>query len=78
MVSISVNIITGLIAFVFIAIFTIGLAKSIASGFSGFKGALPFIIIVGFVLLLALYDLYATTIRKSMNSNLAKASQHRE
>lgn len=69
MVSRKVNIICGLIAFAILATFTIGLSKSISSGFAGFKGGLPFMIIVAIVLLLALYDFYDSAIRKSKNSD---------
>lgn len=44
-------------------VFIIGLAHSIAIGFAGFKGALPFIIIVAFVLSLMLYDFYDQCIK---------------
>ena len=64
MVSRRVNIITGLIGLAIVATFTIGLSKSISSGFAGFEGGLPFAIIVGFVLLLAAYDFYDSGIRK--------------
>ena len=65
MVSRKVNIICGLIAFAILATFTVGLSKSISSGFAGFKGGLPFAVIVGFVLLLAFYDFYDSAIRKN-------------
>jgi len=68
MVSRKVNIICGLIAFAILATFIIGLSISISSGFAGFKGGLPFAIIVGFVLLLALYDWYDTAIRKTKDN----------
>ena len=69
MVSRKVNIICGFIALAILATFTLGLSKSISSGFAGFKGGLPFAIIVGFVLILALYDFYDTAIRKSKSSD---------
>ena len=47
------------------ATFVIGLAKSIADGFAGFKGALPFLLIVAFVMCLAIYNFYEQCIRKS-------------
>jgi sterol desaturase/sphingolipid hydroxylase (fatty acid hydroxylase superfamily) len=53
-----VNIITGFIGAALVMVFVIGLAHSIATGFAGFNGALPFIIIVAFVLCLLLYDFY--------------------
>jgi phosphate/sulfate permease len=61
-------IIAGLIGFGLVATFTIGLAISISSGFAGIYGGLPFVIIVAFVLILALYDLYETTIKKKKES----------
>ena len=59
-----VNIVNGLIATVLLMVFIIGLAKSIAEGFAGFDGALPFIIIVAFVLSLVIYDFYDQCIRR--------------
>jgi len=64
MISRTTNLIAGVIGLVLLAVFTIGLSKSISSGFAGFMGGLPFAIIVGFVLLLALYDFYDSCIRK--------------
>lgn len=64
MVSRTVHILTGLAGLVTIAVFTIGLAKSIIDGFAGFKGGLPFAIIVAFVLSLVLYDFYDSCLRK--------------
>ncbi len=58
------NIICGLLGVGLVATFTIGLAISISQGFAGVKGGLPFVIIVGFVLSLALYDFYDTCVRK--------------
>jgi len=69
MVSRKVNIITGLIGLGILATFTIGLSISISTGFAGFTGGLPFAIIVGIVLLLALYDFYDTAIRKTRKSH---------
>jgi len=57
-------IIAGFIGLGLVGTFVIGLAISISQGFAGFYGGLPFAIIVAFVLLLALYDLYDTAIRK--------------
>ena len=64
MVSRRVNIIAGIIALVVLATFTVGLSHSVSTGFAGFMGGLPFAIIVGFVLLLALYDFYDSCIRR--------------
>jgi hypothetical protein len=44
--------------------FVIGLSHSISTGFAGFKGGLPFMIIAGFVILLALYDFWEEAIKK--------------
>jgi len=76
MISRRVNIITGLIGLVIVATFTIGLSKSISSGFAGFKGGLPFAIIVAFVLMLALYDFYDSCIRQRNDQNANSASHH--
>ncbi len=64
MISRKLNIIMGIIGFALLATFVIGLSKSISSGFAGFMGGLPFAIIVGFVLLLALYDFYDSALKK--------------
>ena len=64
-VSRTTAIVTGLIGVSLMATFVIGLAKSIAEGFAGFDGALPFLIIVAFVLCLAIYNFYEQCIRKS-------------
>ena len=57
-------IVTGLIGVSLMATFVIGLAKSIADGFAGFEGALPFLLIVAFVLCLAIYNFYEQCIRR--------------
>jgi len=59
----TVNIVTGFIGAALLIVFVVGLAHSIATGFAGFDGALPFIVIVGFVLCLVLYDFYDQCIR---------------
>ena len=58
-----VNMINGFIGAALLVVFVVGLAQSIANGFAGFDGALPFIIIVGFVLCLVIYDFYDQCIR---------------
>ena len=58
-----VNMINGFIGAALLIVFVVGLAQSIANGFAGFDGALPFIIIVGFVLCLVIYDFYDQCIR---------------
>jgi len=44
--------------------FVIGLSHSISTGFAGFRGGLPFMVITAFVILLALYDFWEETIKK--------------
>lgn len=63
----AITIITGLIGTALLMTFVIGLAKSIAQGFAGFEGALPFIIIVGFVLCLVIYDFFDQCVRDHGN-----------
>lgn len=59
----STKIIAGLIGTVLMAVFVLGLAQSISSGFAGFWGGLPFWCIVLFVLSLALRDFYEECIK---------------
>ncbi len=47
-----------------LVIFIVGLAHSISTGFAGFWGGLPFSMIAGFVLSLAIYDFWDECIRK--------------
>ena len=61
------NIITGLLGMGLLMVFVIGLAHSIATGFAGFDGALPFIVIVGFVLCLVLFDFVDQCLRVRSN-----------
>lgn len=68
-----IAIISGLIGFGLLATFVVGLSISISQGFAGFYGGLPFSIIVGFVLILALYDLYESIIKKSNKADDASA-----
>jgi hypothetical protein len=44
--------------------FVLGLSQSISTGFAGFNGGLPFLLISIFVICMALYDFYDETIRK--------------
>ncbi len=62
-----ITIITGFIGTALLMTFVIGLAKSIAQGFAGFDGALPFIVIVGFVLCLVIYDFFDQCVRDHGN-----------
>lgn len=56
--------ITGFIGSVGLAVFILGLAASISSGFAGFWGGLPFWIISLFVLSLVGYDYWDECVRK--------------
>ena len=57
-------IIAGFIGLSLFLTFVIGLTASIATGFAGFTGALPVMIIVAIVGIMALYDFWDETIRK--------------
>ena len=56
--------VTGLIAFIVLASFILGLSYSISTGFAGFMGGLPFMLIAIFVLGLALFDYWDECLRK--------------
>ena len=58
------NIIMGLIGTGLMMTFVIGLSHSISTGFAGFGGGLPFMVIAGFVICLALYNLWEDAVRK--------------
>lgn len=45
-------------------VFVLGLAHSIITGFAGFTGGLPFLVIVLFVLALASVDVYLECVRR--------------
>lgn len=59
-----VDKISGLIGTLLVAVFVLGLAESISSGFAGFWGGLPFWIISMFVLSLISYDYWDSCLRK--------------
>lgn len=59
-----VKIIVALIGTALMMTFVLGLSQSISTGFAGFSGGLPFMLIAIFVIILALYDLWEETIRK--------------
>lgn len=67
MVSRLTKFITGLIGFLLVAIFVLGLSHSISTGFAGFKGGLPFAIIAVVVLLMVFYDFWDECVRKRDN-----------
>jgi len=59
----STKLITGLLGLLTLVAFVLGLSHSISTGFAGFMGGLPFMIIAIFVLLLAAYDFWDQCIR---------------
>lgn len=58
------TIIVGLIGTGLMMVFVLGLAQSISTGFAGFYGGLPFLVIAVFVICLALYNFYEEAIKK--------------
>ena len=56
--------ICGIIGSVGVAVFVLGLAEGISSGFAGFWGGLPFWVICFMVLPLVFYDFWDTCLRK--------------
>ena len=52
-----------------VAVFVLGLAEGISSGFAGFWDGLPFWVISLGVLVLVFYDLWDSTIRKKKPSD---------
>ncbi len=60
----AIKLLTGFIGLSTLAVFILGLAHSITSGFAGFWGGLPFWVISVFVLLLATYDFWDECARK--------------
>lgn len=58
------SIIVGVIGTALMMVFIIGLSHSISTGFAGFWGGLPFMIIAIIVICMAIYDLWEDTIKK--------------
>lgn len=58
-----VKLIAGLIGTALLCLFIGGLSQSISSGFAGFKGGAPFMIIAIIVCGMAIYDFYDECIR---------------
>lgn len=58
------NIIMAIIGTALMATFVIGLAHSISTGFAGFWGGLPFVIIAGVVIAMAVYNMWEDAIKK--------------
>lgn len=59
-----VKLVVGLIGTGLMLTFVFGLSQSISTGFAGFKGGLPFLIIAIVVGLMALYDFWDECVRK--------------
>ncbi|MEP5762340.1 MAG: hypothetical protein ABJ327_24095 [Litoreibacter sp.] len=59
-----INLIMGLIGTALLCVFVGGLAHSISTGFAGFSGGLPFMIIAIVICGAAIYDFWDECIRK--------------
>ena len=59
-----VRIIVALIGTALMMTFVLGLSHSISTGFAGYWGGFPFMIIAIFVICLALYDFWDEAVRK--------------
>lgn len=55
----------GLSAALLVAVFTLGLSHSISTGFAGFWGGFPFLVITVLVLALVFYDYWDSCLRKN-------------
>ncbi|MFY0692754.1 MAG: hypothetical protein JXR14_12630 [Paracoccaceae bacterium] len=62
--SYGMKITVGLIGTAVLMIFVLGLSHSISTGFAGFSGGLPFMIIAIVVLGMAVYDFWDECVRK--------------
>ena len=62
--SYGVKLVVGLIGTAILCIFIGGLSKSISSGFAGFTGGAPFMIIAIVVCSMAIYDFWDECVRK--------------
>ena len=60
----TVTIIVAAIGTALMSVFVLGLAYSISTGFAGFWGGLPFVVIAVFVIALAVYDFWEEAVRK--------------
>jgi hypothetical protein len=58
------RIIVALIGTALMMVFVLGLSYSISTGFAGFTGGLPFMLIAIFVICLALYDFWEEALNK--------------
>jgi len=60
----TVKIVVAIVGTALMMTFIIGLSYSISTGFAGFWGGMPFMIIAAFVICLALYDFWEEAVRK--------------
>ena len=60
----TVTLIVAAIGTALMMIFVIGLSYSISTGFAGFNGGLPFMVIAILVIALALYNFWEEAVRK--------------
>lgn len=63
------QIINAVIGLLLVATFVIGLSQSISTGFAGFWGGFPFMVIVMLVLPLAAYDIWEECIKNPRNKD---------
>ena len=61
----TIDKISGLIGFLIVSTFVLGLAYSISTGFAGFWGGFPVWVISLLVLMLAAYDYWKGTFKKN-------------
>ncbi|MEM7209803.1 MAG: hypothetical protein AAF434_18430 [Pseudomonadota bacterium] len=59
-----IRIATGIIGLLIVMAFVLGLAYSISTGFAGFLGGLPFLVIAIIVLSMAAYDFWDECVRR--------------
>ena len=64
----SIQITTGLFGLIVLVVFVVGLSHSISTGFAGFWGGLPFVIIIAFVLPMAAYDYWDECVRGKIDN----------
>ena len=65
MISPIIRIATGLIGVMLLASFVLGLSHSISTGFAGFWGGFPFMVITIGVLALVVYDFWDQCLRRT-------------
>ena len=64
MLSYGTKVIVGLLGTALVCVFVVGLSHSISTGFAGFMGGLPFMVIIIIVLGMAIYDFWDECVRK--------------